>query len=449
MLLYGESVRILADKLRQCRVEQGWLRMEQRVSAIPLLPWLEAVDASCRLYWSERSGNRSVAGVCPEMDLNVAEPESLQEIFSQSWDVLQKVPGVHFYGGVAFSDHDSEQWHSFGYGRFILPRFELIQQRSETVMACTIYLPGGSDSRRKCQAAAEWLEAQSELTLAWDCEDYQTPGIVDRLNLPDRQCWRYGVERVLAEVERQTLHKAVLSREVRLKLQQSVQLWKLLQRWRSESPHSCQFALQVENGDCFFGTSPERLFRRQSRILWTEALAGTITRGGSEHDDRRLEHQLLNDDKNRHENVLVLAYIRDVLASLCKHLKSDRNVSVIKLKHIQHLIHRFRGVIRPNITDYDLLMTLHPTPAVGGTPWNEARCLIDELEYHSRGWYSGAFGSLGLNETEFAVSIRSGLLRGREVSLYSGAGIVIGSEPDAEWQELDNKIKTVFELLDG
>ena len=106
-------------------------------------------------------------------------------------------------------------------------------------------------------------------------------------------------------------------------------------------------------------------------------------------------------------------------------------------------------MIRPGVTDYDLLTTLHPTPAVGGSPWHEAQQLITTLEPHSRGWYSGVFGSMGLNETEFAVAIRSGLLRGRHLSLYSGAGIVAGSEPDAEWQELDNKINTALALLDG
>lgn len=448
MLPYDESMRMLADKLRQCQVRQGWLRMEQPVPAISLLRWLDAVDAPCRLYWAERSGHRRVAGVCPEQDLNVAESESLQEAFSQSREVLQSIPNAHFYGGVAFTDHDSEQWRSFGYGRFILPRFELIQQRSETVMACNLYLAGGSESRRKCQEAAEWLEAHSDLTRVLNSATYKAPGVVDRSSLPDQPCWRSGVERVLAEVAGQILYKAVLSREVRLLLQHRVPLWQLLQRWHTENPYSYQFALQAESGDCFFGTSPERLFRRESRLLWTEALAGTMSRGGSEQEDRWFESHLLNDDKNRHENALVLAYIREALTDLCERLESDRDVSVIKLKHIQHLIQRFRGEICPGVTDYDLLTALHPTPAVGGVPCDEARRLINELEPHSRGWYSGAFGSLGLHETEFTVAIRSGLLRGQQLSLYSGAGIVTGSEPDAEWQELDNKLKTVLALLD-
>ena len=449
MLSYDESIRMLADKIRRCQTRQGWYRVEQPLPAIAPLSWLHGMDASCHLYWTERSGDRSVAGVCPELDLALAGSESSGEILAFSRDVLQAIPRAHFYGGMAFTDQISAQWCAFGYGRFVLPRFELIRQRAETVIACNLYLPGGKESRDKCHESAAWLERQASRILVQDPEGYRAPGIAECYHVPDQQQWRDGVEQVLAAVARQTLHKAVLSREVRLKLKHPLQVWNFLQRWHSENPRSYQFALQMKTGDCFFGTSPERLFRRQSRLLWTEALAGTMTRGVNASEDQAFEHWLINDDKNRRENALVVAHIRDALAGLCDSLESDREVSVIKLRHIQHLIHHFRGVIRPGVTDHDLLTGLHPTPAVGGSPWHEAQHLIHALEPHCRGWYSGVFGSLGLNDSEFAVAIRSGLLRGRQLSLYSGAGIVSGSEPDAEWQELDSKIHTVLTLLNG
>ena len=244
---------------------------------------------------------------------------------------------------MAFADRTSVQWRSFGYGRFILPRFELVQQRSETVFACNLYLPGGEESRKKCHDAAVWLEAQASRTVLPTTGVYKAPGIAERDSVPDQQQWRHGVEQVLAAVAGKVLHKAVLSREVRLKLADYLHLWAFLQRWHTENPLSYQFALQVESGECFFGTSPERLFRRQSRLLWTEALAGTMARGGNASEDQQFEHLLLNDDKNRHENALVLSHIRDVLAGLCESLESDREVSVIKLRHIQHLDSPFQG----------------------------------------------------------------------------------------------------------
>jgi menaquinone-specific isochorismate synthase len=85
---------------------------------------------------------------------------------------------------------------------------------------------------------------------------------------------------------------------------------------------------------------------------------------------------------------------------------------------------------------------------VGGTPSSLALHLINELEPHRRGWYSGTVGYIGTRETEFAVAIRCALLQDNTVRLYSGAGIVPGSEPDAEWQELESKIRTVLSLFE-
>ena len=96
MLPYDESMRILAEKLRQCQSGQGWFRMEQPLPAIAPLAWLQGVDATCRLYWTERSGNRSVAGVCPEMNVTLTGPESLGEAFARARDVLQALPGAPF-----------------------------------------------------------------------------------------------------------------------------------------------------------------------------------------------------------------------------------------------------------------------------------------------------------------------------------------------------------------
>lgn len=83
---------------------------------------------------------------------------------------------------------------------------------------------------------------------------------------------------------------------------------------------------------------------------------------------------------------------------------------------------------------------LHPTPAVGGFPREAALREIAALEPFDRGWYAGPIGWVGKDAAEFAVAIRSGLVAGDRVNLYSGAGIVPGSSPDKEWEEIENKI---------
>ncbi len=97
--------------------------------------------------------------------------------------------------------------------------------------------------------------------------------------------------------------------------------------------------------------------------------------------------------------------------------------------------------------DDTLLEEMHPTPAVGGVPTRQAVDLIRDSEPSERGWYAGPVGWIGYDATEFAVAIRSALVANDTVSIHSGAGIVAGSEPEAEWAEIENKMTNFLNVL--
>ena len=84
---------------------------------------------------------------------------------------------------------------------------------------------------------------------------------------------------------------------------------------------------------------------------------------------------------------------------------------------------------------------------MGGYPTENALPEIARLEPFNRGWYAAPIGWVGRDEAEFVVGIRSGLVDGRQLKLYSGAGIVNGSEPDQEWAEIENKICDFVNVL--
>jgi menaquinone-specific isochorismate synthase len=95
------------------------------------------------------------------------------------------------------------------------------------------------------------------------------------------------------------------------------------------------------------------------------------------------------------------------------------------------------------------MTALHPSPAVGGVPPGKALEYIREHEPFDRGWYAGPVGWIGPNSSEFAVAIRSGLVHDNTLSLYSGAGIVDGSTPEDEWNEIDTKLSSALSALTG
>lgn len=119
---------------------------------------------------------------------------------------------------------------------------------------------------------------------------------------------------------------------------------------------------------------------------------------------------------------------------------------VIRLRKVQHLRRRIHA--RLNLaSDTDCLQRLQPTAAVAGLPRNIARQFIAENEPFSRGWYAGSAGYLSLKQTEFSVTLRSAWVEDSQIHLYAGAGIVAGSDPQQEWQEINNKSAGLRTLL--
>ncbi len=94
-----------------------------------------------------------------------------------------------------------------------------------------------------------------------------------------------------------------------------------------------------------------------------------------------------------------------------------------------------------------MIEALHPTPAVGGYPREKTWHEIHELEGFDRGWYAGPVGWIGEDSAEMSVAIRSALMNNREVNIYAGAGIVPGSDPEKEWNEIEKKSLNFTNLL--
>ena len=122
---------------------------------------------------------------------------------------------------------------------------------------------------------------------------------------------------------------------------------------------------------------------------------------------------------------------------------------LVKLRKVQHLKRPISAEINNDCSDSQLLDNLQPTAAIAGLPRMSALDFIIDNEPFARGWYSGAVGFLSQQRSEFCVAIRSALVMGNKLHLFAGAGIVPGSEPSCEWEELDRKTSTLCSLLES
>jgi len=205
------------------------------------------------------------------------------------------------------------------------------------------------------------------------------------------------------------------------------------------------FLMRSDAAQAFLGSSPERLWRRRDLLLRTEALAGTVASHPDDAQAARLGHWLMNDDKNQRENMLVVE-------DICQRLQRDNGVldvlppQIVRLRKVQHL-RRCIWTTLQQPDDEQCLLRLQPTAAVAGLPRQAAWAFIARNEPFDREWYAGSAGYLSLAQSEFCVALRSARVQENCVRLYAGAGIVSGSDPEQEWQEIENKAAGLRTLL--
>jgi menaquinone-specific isochorismate synthase len=195
------------------------------------------------------------------------------------------------------------------------------------------------------------------------------------------------------------------------------------------------------------GATPELVVAQRGRWVATWALAVSIRRGRSFDEDEKLAGELTASGKDRAEHELVVRSVETRLAPALTRIRI-RARDVLRLSNIQHLCTPIDGEVRDGTGLLDLVARLHPTPAVGGLPAEEALEFIQAAEPVTRGWYAGPVGWFDAGgDGEFAVALRSAVSDGVRTRLYAGAGIVAGSRPEHEWQETELKFLPMMEAL--
>ena len=436
--LSGASLENAADPVERI------VRLAVPVGRIDPFRWLSEQRVFPKVYWSGRDDRAGVAavGAADLREAGVSEGDgSLSKLLASLPD--SGGSGARYYGGARFDPlgKPDEEWSAFSAYRFVLPRFELHKDDIETTLVCNMVLPRDTDD------ASNIVQEIEDLPLPEGASDAVLPAAGFREDSPGFRGWRENVEQALSAFSEGRLGKVVLARRAEFGFDGNLDPTLLLESLKAATPGCFHFYAEPEGGTAFLGASPERLFRRDGRLVESEAVAGTRPRGVSTADDEGLRDDLLHSAKDLSELSYVSKGIREALEPLCEELEIEEHISEMKLARRRHLRSKVRGTIREGVTDAGLLDAMHPTPAVGGHPRGEALEEIRALEPFDRGWYAGPVGWIGSEESEFAVGIRSGLVRGQKLALFSGAGIVAGSVYDEEWAEIEQKIGDFTEMF--
>jgi menaquinone-specific isochorismate synthase len=259
-----------------------------------------------------------------------------------------------------------------------------------------------------------------------------------------RPDWVASIERALAGIADGRLVKVVLAREVLVEGDRPFDVAAVVQRLHSVHRSSFTYA-----AGGFVGASPELLVRRRGDRVVSQPMAGTVARGHTVEDDRRLASLLASSTKDMGEHALVVDAILEGLRPACRSVHAGDGPDVVRLATVSHLATTVTGRLRvPAPSALELAALLHPTPAVGGIPGPAALATIAELETFDRGLYAGPVGWVdSRGDGEWAVALRCATLDGSLARLVAGAGIVVGSDPDAEWEETQAKFEPMLQAL--
>ena len=346
-------------------------------------------------------------------------------------------------GGFAFDASESPggRWSGFDCGWLVLPRLLFVREGG----ASGVVLAPGTDQEELDALLAEHAAASlaelpepdaaaAPLRVLWD------------LNRPALLA---AVSDVAAEIRSGAYEKAVLAATREIEAGAPIEPSVALDRLRDGYPDCHLFCFRAGDG-IFLGASPEQLVGLRDGRVTALGLAGSARRGRTPEEDEALGDGLLHSAKDRIEHEIVVRALREVLAAHAEDLHAPNQPGLLRLRNIQHLATEVTATARAGVDVLDLVERLHPTPAVCGWPTASAREVIARHERFDRGWYAGPVGWVdGAGDGEFAVALRSALVRGARAWLFAGAGIMGDSDPSAELAEIELKFRPLTTALGG
>jgi anthranilate synthase component 1 len=199
------------------------------------------------------------------------------------------------------------------------------------------------------------------------------------------------------------------------------------------------------------GASPEPLLTVTGRHVSTRPIAGTRPRGASPEEDRRIEGELLEDEKERAEHVMLVDLGRNDLGRVCEYgsVTVDELMEIESYSHVMHIVSSVSGTLRGDVGAMDALRSVLPAGTLSGAPKVRAMQIIDELEPIKRGGYGGAIGYLSYTgDLDTAIHIRTVVVKDGVAHVQTGGGTVADAKPAYEYDESVAKSTAVIRAVE-
>jgi anthranilate synthase component 1 len=237
------------------------------------------------------------------------------------------------------------------------------------------------------------------------------------------------------------------------------------QRWKTKldvSPFDLYRALRVLNPspymfyiktgeDFLVGSSPEVMVRVEGNRIETRPIAGTRPRGRDEKEDNQFERELLADPKERAEHIMLVDLARNDLGRVAEigTVKVNELMGIERYSHVMHIVSNVIARLKTDKDTFDVIKATFPAGTLSGAPKVRAMEIIEEMEPGRRGAYGGAVGYFSFSgNMDTCITIRTFVIKGDEIFIQAGAGIVADSDPEREYNETVNKVKALTRAVE-
>jgi menaquinone-specific isochorismate synthase len=354
------------------------------------LEWLSAQETYPKVYWESRSGDHILAAV------GAAQSQHT---------IPSPITTDRYFGGLSFC---SKTWEHFPQCYFFIPQI-VYEYRHETGHPPpSLFL-----SRQKLKPIAH----------------------TESITFNE---WSDRVKDILSLIRVGQLEKIVLGKRSTFTFSHTLCPFSLLKNLKEQTKNRTLFAFQMTPTHAFIGATPEKLYTRRNHHITCDVLAASAPLINPHHLQRI---------KEQHEFSCVKTYIHNILTQHCHSVKLSQDC-ILTTATLHHLYNQIEGILYEK-NDATLITSLHPTPAMAGIPHIGALEYLNKYETFTRGWYAAPIGWITQDEADISVGIRSAHIEGNQLHCFAAAGIVEGSEPEREWEELDHKISPFHALLDS
>ena len=429
-------------------------RSDSRYSFFAAHPMMtiKAFGTDCHLYYPSSRRGHTLYG----------NPWAITEHLMQPFEVMEELDSPFPLGGCfGYWGYDLKQFVEPKLERRAVRRSNLPDaylglyasllvidhQDKNTYIVATGFRPDGSRSQTEAIGQMDrWKQIldQAQKNPLADLPHVSHPTPLTWSSKPDRETYIQAVIKAQQWIGQGDIYQVNLARELASTVHwDAITCYCQLQAM-SPAPYS---GFINEGSFQILGASPESFLRMDGRHIQTRPIKGTRPRGVDAQEDARLAYELQSSDKERAELLMITDLLRNDLGRVCDYgsVTTPDLMCLERYPQVHHLVSTVEGILRKDVSHLKALYHCFPGGSITGAPKFRAMEIIEALEPQTRGPYTGSMGYLGFNQTsQLNIIIRTAVKHRENISLHVGAGIVADSDPEAEFQETEDKAAGFF-----